>query len=937
MRPWGCALAERVVRVRLSATVDEYKKGMLEAAQATRTVGTEAEKLAQIRQSMNLLGTAGVAMGAAVVAGIGMAVAKFAEFDQAMSYVAATGEDAKDSIDGLRQAALDAGASTVFSATEAANAIEELAKAGLSAKDILGGGLNGALDLAAAGGLGVADAAGIAATTLKQFRLDGEDASHVADLLAAGAGKAMGDVSDLSQALSQGGLVANQFGLSVDETVGTLSSFASAGMLGSDAGTSFRTMLLRLANPTGEASEKMQELGINAYDAQGNFVGMAGLAGQLEDSMKGLSQEQRNAALAIIFGQDAIRGANVLLAEGADGIQEWTDKVNDQGYAAETAATRLDNLIGDWEQFTGALDTAMIAVGSAADGPLRSFVQMLTTAVEGFNALPDWAKNIGTGVAAAAGGIALVGGAALLAIPKVAELKVALDTLGVNSDIVLGKLSKLAKIGGGALIGFAAASVGLDMLTQAMQSMGDAAEVTDNKLASAANAAEVLNAGLGKGFGASDDIELAQEAVEHLAEMLDLAASGAQATGDSILGVVTAAESVDKLGAELGELAQTNLPAAQEKFRLLAEEAGLTDAQILTLLDKMQPFKSELTKQATASGEAADGQELLNLAMGEGGSVATSTADAYLEQVDAVEALNDELVKLIDRINEANGIGQDAVTANARWQAALEGLSKQVEQYGTSLDQNTASGSANAAALADLASAAQDAAAAQFEQDQRTMSADEATQKYLGTLSAQRQAFIDAAIQAGYSAEQVQALADKVFALPSEKEVAIIAQTAESESRLSRFQQAINNLTGKTVEVTTKMTTVNGKSVVDFSNANGGYYSGGVKAFASGGFEPGIYPYTPGGIHKFAEEADEAYISLDPARRARSESVWVKTGQEMGMFSGSGRPTQPPAVYVQNPFTGEYLLAQVASVADDRIGSYDDSLASTVRRGRRAV
>ena len=94
----------RVVKVRLLAVVDDYKKGMLEAAQATRTVGTEAEKLAQTRQAMQTVGTFAVGMGAAVAAGIGVAVAKFAEFDQAMSFVAATGDDARGSIESFNRA-----------------------------------------------------------------------------------------------------------------------------------------------------------------------------------------------------------------------------------------------------------------------------------------------------------------------------------------------------------------------------------------------------------------------------------------------------------------------------------------------------------------------------------------------------------------------------------------------------------------------------------------------------------------------------------------------------------------------------------------------------------------------------------------------------------------------------------------------------------------
>src|SRR5690606_33088374 len=143
---------------------------------------------------------------------------------------------------------LDAGQETVYSATEAAGAIEALAKAGVSTADILNGGLSGALNLAASDNIAVAEAAEIAASAMTQFGLAGEDVEHVADLLAAGAGKAQGGVADLGQALNQAGLVSSQFGLSIEEAVGTLTAFASAGMVGSDAGTSFRTMLLRLAN-----------------------------------------------------------------------------------------------------------------------------------------------------------------------------------------------------------------------------------------------------------------------------------------------------------------------------------------------------------------------------------------------------------------------------------------------------------------------------------------------------------------------------------------------------------------------------------------------------------------------------------------------------------------------------------------------------------------
>jgi TP901 family phage tail tape measure protein len=183
----------------------------------------------------------------------------------------------------------------------------------------MGGALPGALALAAAGQMDVADATSIAVTAMTQFQLKGSDIPHVADLLAAGADKALGSVGDLGMALKQGGLVAAQFGLSVDDTVGTLSAFANAGLIGSDAGTSFKTMLTQLAAPSTKAQALLDKYNITLNDSKGNFIGITGLAGQLQTKLGGLTQAQRNAALATIFGTDAVRAANVLYKEGASG------------------------------------------------------------------------------------------------------------------------------------------------------------------------------------------------------------------------------------------------------------------------------------------------------------------------------------------------------------------------------------------------------------------------------------------------------------------------------------------------------------------------------------------------------------------------------------------------------------------------------------------
>ncbi|WP_396657104.1 phage tail tape measure protein [Microbacterium oxydans] len=921
-------MAERVVKVRLSAVVEDYKKNMADAANATRAVGTQAEKLAQQRQAFNMLGTAGVAMGAAIAAGIGVAVSRFAEFDQAMSFVAATGEDARGSLDELRQAALDAGADTVFSATEAANAIEEMAKAGLSAKDILGGGLTGALDLAAAGGLGVADAAGIAATALKTFNLEGSDMSHVADLLAAGAGKAMGDVSDLSAALNQTALVANSTGLSIEETTAGLAAFASQGLLGSDAGTSFKTMLGALTPNSAKAADEMKRLGISAYDAGGRFIGLEAFAGQLQTRMAGLTDEQRNASLEIMFGSDAVRAATVLYSEGESGIRDWIAAVDDQGYAAETAATRLDNLIGDWEKFTGALDTAFITMGEGANGPLRALVQGLTGLVDGFNTLPDWAQQASVGVALLAAGVGLVGGAVLLAVPKVAELKIALETLGVSAartSRLMGLLGRAGVVAG--VVGvFALATAAANELGNALSdAIGPSAEEVASKTALAKSGVELFYAALQRRdyLGSIDEVPglfgMVGDALEDAADNADEWWNAVDPKNSDTLSTIRS------MGEELANLAKTDISAASAQFRTFADDAGLTERQITQALREMPGFRDELVKAGKDAGVASDDISILNFVMDEGADVATSAADAYMEQADTVSELNDQLLQLIEAMNEANGVGQDAVSQNIRFEETLAAVNQAIADGASGLDIGTEAGRKNMDMLVGLAADAQSAAAAQLE-------LDGSTEAYIARMNTGREALINSAIAMGATRDEAVALANKIYAIPSEKDIKVLADTASAEDRLRALKERLDSIPNNSY----KRVTLESFSVGKFDvtpNANGGYYSGGVKAFAGGGFEPGIYPYAAGGIHKFAEAYDEAYISLDPSRRDRSEAVWVKTGQEMGMFSGPS--AQLPPIYIQSPVTGEYLLAKTSEIASGVVAQYDSSRSLTSRGGVR--
>lgn len=427
------------------AAVDAGDASEAAAAKAAEAEKKAAEATKKRREAMEQLGPIITAVGAATLAGVGLAVKAYSDFDKQMSVVDSATHETAENMAKLRQAAIDAGADTAFSAVEAGKGIEELAKAGVSTKDILGGGLSGSLALAAAGSLDVGEAAEIAASALTQFKLSGDKVPHVADLLAAGAGKAQGSVHDMGAALNQVGLVAAQTGLTIEETTGGLAAFASAGLVGSDSGTSFKTMLMALTPNSKEAAKAMKDLGLSAYDQQGKFIGLSEYAGLLQEKLKSMSDEQRNTTLKTIFGSDAIRAASVLYEQGADGINKWEAAVNDAGFAADTAARMQNNLAGDLEKLGGSFDTVLIQSGSGANEVLRGLVQGLEGLVDAVGKVPAPVLGVGTALAAIVGGAALIGGALITAIPKINDTRKALEELAPAGGKARSALDKVGK------------------------------------------------------------------------------------------------------------------------------------------------------------------------------------------------------------------------------------------------------------------------------------------------------------------------------------------------------------------------------------------------------------------------------------------------------------------------------------------------------------
>jgi hypothetical protein len=711
----------------------------------------------------------------------------------------------------------------------------------------------------------------------------------------------MGDVSDMSEALKQSGLVANQFGLSVEETTGTLAAFAGAGLLGSDAGTSFRTMLLRLANPTGEAASELEKLGINAYDAQGQFVGMAGLAGQLEQSMVGLSDEQRNASLAIIFGQDAIRGANVLLKEGRAGIEGWTEAVDDQGYAAETAATRLDNLKGDVEALMGALDTAFIQMGAGADGPLRALVQGLTDLVSGFTELPDWVQQ-GTlvlgGVVAAIG---LVGGAALLAVPKVVEFRVAMQTLGITSASAKASLSSAAGFLGGpwgiAITAAVAAAVVWISTNQRMAaSAAEFRETLDDTSGAVTDYTRELIAKKLQEAGAFDG---AREAGISQKELTDALYEG----GDALVDV------------------QDRLRSAHDSYLGFNPTIGNSINAVRELGVNLEDAKTghENLKAATeGSTEASEGSVEATAANEEALAALAGQADSTQSDVDS----------LADAIRGFGSAQFDVSEASRSFEEAIDSLSESVATNGATLDITTAQGRSNEAALQDIAKSALDMSGS-------LLVATGSQEQASGAIQRGRDELIRSLSQFGINGAEAEAYADKLGLIPSNVPTVVDLNTSAAQRALDSFLAANAS---KRINVAVGVGGQGGQVVGNF---RGGVYNmGKPQAFASGGYPSEIVRGRPGGYSHVYGEGEmgvpwETYISGRAADRNRNIGIWQETGRRLGVEQ------QPAAAAASFPSTVTLvdadgsILTQARVIASSSAVRATSGVASAFRGGRR--
>ena len=779
----------RNITVRLLADTSNFTAGMAkvsgESQKAATTMEAAGGKSKLITTGIAAAGVAATALGAA-------AVKMAADFDASMSTVQANTGASADEMNQLRQAAIDAGADTIYSATESADAINELGKAGLSTSDILSGGLSGALNLAASDGMEVGQAAEYMSSAMAQFNLTGADATHIADLLAAGAGEALGNVSDFGEALNNVGSTANKFGLSIDTTVGTLAAFAHQGIIGAEAGTQLRSVLLALTNQTEKQRKATEEYGITLYDAQGNFVGMSSLAGQLKEKLGGLTQEQRNSAMATMFGSYAIQGANVLYAEGASGIDEWIKKVSQSGYAADLAAKKNDNLKGDLENLSGSFESLMISLGEGGQGPLRSLVQTLDTLVDAFSQLPAPVQQSIVLLTALGGGFTALHSTmaplnasssqtarnfglmldlfqrAITAAPLLKDGIIQLGTSMLGTSTNAGTLANGLTRGQTAMNGMK--SIGSGLFAALGGPWGIALTVAGALLVGFAKSAQDAKANI-KEF--SSAIDQSGNAVETLIKKI---ASGEDKTwdfGDKFAtGLGSLGEALDKAGIEYSTFAKA-VNGSKEAQKLFDKQLKNAENNMSVMqTDSIRDSYDKLSDQVSKAKEQVSKTNEEVAKAGASGDTAAEGTNNYADSTDNATTSTEDLADAIDGLVKdflsLPGTSLTTDQAITKLNQEILNLNGSIQENGRVFDEsgNALQGHEKQAydsqsALQSLASTAQDTAQKIIEEGQANGDAAAATQQAGDKLEQARKAFIENAHAAGMSEQAAGALADR--------------------------------------------------------------------------------------------------------------------------------------------------------------------------------
>ena len=364
------------IAAKIALDHSDFDAGLQKASRSADTFGGKVKS--GFATAAKLGGAAlAAATGSALLFG-GASVKAGMDFDASMSNVAAISGATAAEVDSLRDKAQEMGAKTKFSATEAADAFGYMAMAGWKTGDMLDG-IEGIMNLAAASGEDLALTSDIVTDALTAFGLSAKDSGHFADVLAAASSNANTNVSMLGESFKYVAPVAGALGYSAEDTAVALGLMANSGIKASQAGTSLRSLLTRMAKPTKQSATAMDALGLSLTDSAGNMKSLGEIMQDLRKGFSKLSDAEKAQYAALLAGQEGMSGLLAIVNSSETDFDKLTDAINNStGAAEEMAAIQLDNLAGDITLFKSALESTELAISDVLTPSLREFVQFGT-------------------------------------------------------------------------------------------------------------------------------------------------------------------------------------------------------------------------------------------------------------------------------------------------------------------------------------------------------------------------------------------------------------------------------------------------------------------------------------------------------------------------------------------------------------------------------
>ena len=419
---------------------DALQREIVETEQNLRSLETQANQSATAVQKIAATGESLKTTGdnisnagkkllpvTAAVTGLGTAsVTTAANFESSMSQVQATMGITKDSMstldgqsvntmDALSNLAKEMGASTAFSATECAEALNYLALAGYSTQE-MADTLPTVLNLAAAGGIDLASASDMVTDAMSALGMETSEADTMVDQMAKTASTTNTSVAQLGEGILTIGATAKSIKGGTAELNTALGILANNGIKGAEGGTHLRNIILSLQNPTDKAAAQMEALGVSVYDSEGNMRSMNDILGDLNTSMEGMTSEDKANIISTIFNKTDLSSVNALLANTGstwDSLQSSIE--NSAGAAQQMADTQLDNLQGQLTLLKSALEGLAISFGQLLMPALKSIVGAVQKVVDWLNSLDEGTKKVIVTVALVAGAL----GPVLIVVGKV--------------------------------------------------------------------------------------------------------------------------------------------------------------------------------------------------------------------------------------------------------------------------------------------------------------------------------------------------------------------------------------------------------------------------------------------------------------------------------------------------------------------------------------